>query len=797
MKAKLTWLCSALLALALVSAGCSDDDKPPTADMDSGKSQLDGKTTPPDEGTGYPDGYKLWDCKTPGSTCNAHDPCAINAICGQDLKCHPAKFQNCDDGLPCTTDTCAGLGVCKNEPVSGKCALAVRVPTGTTCAQVTGGKVKFDAGVAADSGVSSDGSAKDASTAVDLSTSTGDKETIFCCFKKGDRNPADQCSECNPDSGDDATVGGNSKKWSPANGGSCDDANLCTKNDYCQYGICKGTSFSSQCSDGYGCTEDLCDGKGGCLGNKMKAGWCLVNATCYKDGTMNPSGACSTCDSKKNNAYWTTVTSTCTIKGKCYKAGDKDTTGCNICDPKVSTTAWSPIAGLCSIGGKCYKPGDKHTLGCAECDPTTSQVAWTVKTTTDCLIADKCYKAKVTDTTGCKECNPATDKYNWSAVSGLCAIDGKCYKPKDKHTGLCAECDPTVSQTKWTVKTTTDCLIGNTCYKALAKDTTGCKECAPATTKYDWSSVANTCLIGGKCYAKNIQNTGGCATCLPGTNAKGWTVTGSDCLINDTCYKPKIKDSTGCGECIPAYDKYNWSVTKAGSCLISGSCVTSGTTDSSGCATCDPTKSKTAWTPSGNKCLILGDCVAAKKLDSSSCLQCKVTQSKTTWTPVSTGATTTVFDFETGNTKGWNIKNSVANYGWTVTTNRKYEGKYALYYGNPTTKNYASSVKNDGVATSPAISLTSSKKAGVHLRIYMDVESSTSYDKFLIYAGTTKVWEKGVNSSTMKKWINVYLDLSKYSGTSIKLKFDFDSYDTVSNSTEGIYVDAVVVYEGC
>ena len=797
MKAKLTWLCIATLTLSLALAGCSDDDKTDPGQKDGGETKVDGKTVPPDTGNGLPDGYKLWECKTPGATCNAHDPCAINPTCSADLKCIPAKLQNCNDDLPCTTDTCAGLGVCKNEPIAGQCALAVRVPKGATCAQVKGGKVKFDAGVPADGGTStSDGSAKDASTAVDLSSSTEEKETIFCCFKKGDRSPTDQCSECNPDSGDDATVGGNSKKWSAANGGSCDDKNLCTKNDYCQYGICKGTSFLTQCSDGYACTDDMCDGKGGCLGNKMKIGWCLINATCYKDGAMHPGGSCSTCDSKKNNADWTTVTSTCMISNKCYKAGDKDTTGCNICDPKTSTTSWTAIAGVCSIDGKCYKPGDKHTLGCAECDPKTSQTKWTVKGSF-CLITNKCYAAKALDTTGCNECDPTKDKYKWSAVSGLCSIGGKCYKPKDKNTGGCAECDPTVSQTKWTVKGTTDCLIGTTCYKAAVKDSTGCKECAPATTKYDWSTVANTCLISGKCYAKNATNTGSCATCLPATNAKGWTVTGSDCLINDTCYKPKAKDSTGCGECIPAYDKYNWSVTKAASCLISSSCVASGTKDPSGCATCDPTKSTTAWSPLGNKCLILGDCVAAKKKDSSNCLQCKVATSKSQWTPVSAGATATVYDFETGMSKGWTLTNSVKNYGWNVTSNRKYEGKYSLYYGNPSTKNYNSTTKNDGTAVAPAISLTSGKKAGLHLRLYMDVESSTSYDKFKIFVGTTKVWEKGVDSSTMKKWLNIHIDLSKYAGSSVKVTFDFDSMDTVSNSTEGIFVDAIVFYEGC
>jgi len=787
-RAPLSWLLAGLLTLTLVSVGCSDDDTDP-GNKDGGGTVTDSKVTPADK-SGLPDGYKLWPCKTPGTECNAHDPCAINAVCGVDKLCRPQKLQNCDDGLKCTVDTCAGLGVCKNTPIKGTCALAVLVPKGKTCDDVKGGKVNFDAGVPPTKG---DGGTADAGTP---DMSTVEKETIFCCWKKGERKPGDQCLECNPETGDDSGTGGNSRKWSPANGGSCDDGNLCTKNDYCQYGQCKGTSFASLCSDGYGCTLDICDGKGGCLGNKMKPGFCLINATCYKTGAMHPGGSCFTCDPTKNVADWSPVGSSCLISGKCYKAGDKDTTGCNQCDPKTSTTSWTPVTGVCSIKGKCYKPKDKHTGKCAECDPKTSQTAWTVIGTGDCLISNKCYKAKATDTTGCKECNPTKNKYDWSAVAGLCAISSKCYKPKDKHSGGCAECDPTKNATGWTVNTTTDCLISNKCYKAQAKDTTGCNECDPTKNKYDWSSVKNTCLVSGKCYSQGAKHSGGCASCQPANNAKGWTANGQNCLISDTCYKAKAKDSTGCGECDPTKTKYGWTVTKASSCLIGGTCYSSGASDPTKCATCDPTKSTTTWTPSSNKCLILGDCMAAKKNDSSGCLQCKVSSSKSSWTGVG-GTKISVEDFNSGKAAGWTIKNAVTTVGWQVSSNRKYEGKYSLYYGNPTAKNYSASTKNSGSATSPAITLASGKKAGLHIRLYMDVESFTSYDKFKIFVNSTKVWEKGVNSSTMKKWLKVNIDLAKYAGKSITIKYDFDSVDTVSNTTEGIFVDAQVIYHGC
>ena len=496
-----------LISLAL-GAACSDDDFYSVLDKGA-HTDLAGDAKGVPDSNGLPDGYgPLYTCKNPGKACNAHDTCAINPICGADFKCYPESVMDCNDNLACTTDTCAGLGMCDNKPKAGTCKLLVRVPKGTTCAALKkgdAGTLKFDAGVPDDAGVS-----------------PGTMESITCCFESGDRNPADPCMQCNPPAAGDSGIGGSSAtKWSAANGGYCDDGNACTTGDYCKAGTCGGTSYASKCSDGVSCTEDKCDGKGGCLGNPLKTGWCLINNTCYKDGAPNPDGSCKACVSSKNSADWSVVTNTC------------------------------------SIGGKCYAKGTKNSGQCAECDPAMSSSAWTVKGTTHCLISDTCVASGTKDSTGCKSCQPSVNKYDYSPITGLCSINNKCYTTGQKNTGGCAECDPTTSASKWTVKGTTHCLISDTCYASGTADTSGCASCAPASDKYDWTAKSGMCKIDSKCYADGTAHSGGCGKCVAATSPTKWTVTKANtCLISDTCYN--AGDKLGCFQCDPTTSTTAW-----------------------------------------------------------------------------------------------------------------------------------------------------------------------------------------------------------------------------------------------
>lgn len=419
-----------------------------------------------------PDGYKFVACDTPGSPCNAHDPCAINPICGNDGLCHPTFYQNCNDDLACTQDVCLGAGKCDHIPASGQCALAVKQAGGPSKVQ---------------------------------------------CFNTDDRNPADPCKVCDPER--------SGKAWSPATGGSCNDGEDCTKDDYCDNGVCKGTYYGDQCQDEYGCTEDVCDGKGGCLGNKLMADSCLINGACYKKGDTDAQ-KCNVCDPSKSTNAWTPLSLHCLINGRCEAPGAVSPDGCGECDPAKNTSDWTPVAGLCKISGKCYKSGDKNTSagGCAECDPTANATGWTVKGD-NCLIGSKCINPGDKDSLGCGECKPATNKYDYTAIANKCLIENKCFAPGEKDPTNCGECDPTVSGNSWTVKGD-NCLVSGKCYNPGDPNDDGCAQCKPTSDKYAFTPLTSKCTIGANCYADTEADSSGCMQCLVATPGK-WSVKGT------------------------------------------------------------------------------------------------------------------------------------------------------------------------------------------------------------------------------------------------------------------------------
>jgi len=585
-----------LLPLFIVlgaSLACSDDtEKAGDSGMTKADALADGAS--PDQFVKkLPAGYKPYKCTTPGKSCNAHDACAFNPICGSDFKCWPEYLMDCDDKLACTTDKCMGLGLCSNLPKAGWCRVMYR----------TG---KDDGGVPI---------------------------TEPRCVKEGTRKPDDACYACAPTKYDAGAK--DNTKWMPVSGGTCDDKNSCTKNDTCLNGTCKGTSFSSLCSDGYGCTTDKCDGKGGCLGNELKTGWCLINGSCYKKGGKKLDGTCNECDPLKSVSDWTPISDTCTIDSKCYNHGDKHASKCAECDTKVSTShwtvkgttagcyinklckkvgqldtikcakcdptknkyKWTPLAGVCKINNKCYNKGAKHPLGCAECDPSVSATSWTVKGSY-CLINNKCYNPKAKDSINCSTCDPVTSKYKWTAIPGLCKISGTCYSSGASHPGKCAVCDPTTSATSWTVKSATNqCLINNVCKKPGDKDLSGCATCVPSKSKYAWTGTSGLCKIDGKCYSSGTTHPKLCGVCAPASSVTSWTPTTGKCVINQLCYSSGATDSTSCGKCAPGTSGTTWTVSSGKSCIVGpNKCVSTGAKEKGGCGTCNPLKDTNGWT---------------------------------------------------------------------------------------------------------------------------------------------------------------------------------------------------------
>jgi len=303
----------------------------------------------------------------------------------------------------------------------------------------------------------------------------------------------------------------------PTSGQPCQANDLCAVDPICDDDLqCRPRQVLS-CDDHLECTEDSCDGKGGCV-HALRSDRCLIGGACFQDGEGDPSG-CNRCEVKQNPKGWTPLTTGCQIGGHCYKAGETDPSGCQVCDPAKDPGAWSPRADVhCKVGAGCYAQGTKHPQACAECG---AQGLWKVDSGL-CLIDDKCVYLGAKDPTGCKECDPTSSQTSWTAVAAACLIDGQCRKQGDKHPQGCALCDPTQSTTSWTPLGTA-CLIDNACHPPGAKSPGGCGECLLASSQTSWTVLSNECLINNACYLAGALDPVGCSTCTPTASKITWT----------------------------------------------------------------------------------------------------------------------------------------------------------------------------------------------------------------------------------------------------------------------------------
>jgi len=96
------------------------------------------------------------------------------------------------------------------------------------------------------------------------------------------------------------------------------------------------------------------------------------------------------------------------------------------------------------------------------------------------------------------------------------------------------------------------------------------------------------------------------------------------------------------------------------------------------------------------------------------------------------------------------------------------------------------------------VSLAAGKKAGLTFLLYMDTEGGSIFDVLTVYVNGASVWVKDSTSTvTMKVWQTITVDLSAYAGQSVTVKFEFDTVDSLYNSTEGVYLDDVTIYNNC
>jgi hypothetical protein len=582
-----------------------------------------------------------------GVECDDRDRCTLDDVCqlgeciGTPMDCDDfqdecnlgvcsngeCSSQAKDDGTPCLVETSeCRVGAC----ASGECQ-GTDKPDGTPCndGDWCTNPDTCTAGVC-------QGSARDCSDGLDCTADSCDPDRFTCdhtavagtcfidnaCHADGDPNPGNPCQECQG-----ALSGDN---WTDDDTNACDDGNACTTPDFCLDGVCNGTpqpgccASDADCDDSRDCTDDLCNTADGTCSNPVITGFCLIGATCWPEGALNPANACQKCQHASLPTDWTNHTDPCddgvycTGDDRCSLGACSGTAGLTCsdsldcttdsCDEGAQSCGHAVIAGFCSIGGACFSdtapnPGNP----CQVCDSSADQTDWSPDDSAacddgnDCTDPDFCSAGTCTGTPLPNCCNgPADCSDSKDCTDDIC----------DVPTGTCS--NPVLAGY---------CHIAGACYDdGDPNPNNRCQACAVATAQESWSTgpdgsecgdVCRYCQAGacvnvpdtgdgdpfGECPACQVCNgLGGCRNAVDGTDPKD-ECTASECE-NDNCLAGScfINAGTPCTDSTPAD-------CNAAQCDTAGACVQDFTFEPVGTA-CDD--GDTCTDP--DACNALGQC---------------------------------------------------------------------------------------------------------------------------------------------------------------------------------------------
>lgn len=158
-------------------------------------------------------------------------------------------------------------------------------------------------------------------------------------------------------------------------------------------------------------------------------------------------------------------------------------------------------------------------------------------------------------------------------------------------------------------------------------------------------------------------------------------------------------------------------------------------------------------------------------------------------------------DFENGLTH-WTVSGTDGIGGpalWHLSQHRYSSPSNALYYGTEATLTYNTGAANSGSAVSDPIDLSQAPvDSQLKFSYYLRTENLSPYDTARVSISTDdgatwqEVWSSAYDSagSTMS---SVTIDLSNFIGSNIRLRFGFDTIDSVFNDYEGWVVDDIQI----
>ncbi len=544
---------------------CDDGNPCTTGESCQGTSCVGGAATPCEDGstcTANPCDPKkgcLSVPVSPGSPCKPSDPCQLVGACTLGI-CQPVLAKDCDDGNPCTLDTCDNLdGACGHGAVPGPCddgsgctaddtcvgKLCVGVPLPTCCTE--------DSDCADDNGCTtdacqgggclntvgpSDGLPCDDGNACTAASECAAGSCAATQLAGCDDDNACTLDVCDPKSG--------CKQLVLANGASCDDGDACNGVALCDGGVCNN-SAPLDCDDDNPCTDDTCNATGGCQNVANTLG-CDDGNACTRDDACE-GGACNgvalVCDDDEP-----CTDDACSFGQGCVFAakagGCDDGSACTVDDVCNGEQGCVGAPVDCDDGVACTADGCDAGTGCVH-DGSPFEGVW-CNDGDNCTYGDHCESGACTaggaidcdDGNPCTAgtCNPATGRCVAALVDTPCVTPTGCASDAVCGNGVC-----TGKAIKNCCTQSSGCQDGNPCTLDACEKPAG--TCSHTLLSGLSCSDGSACTSGevcqaGLCYGGapvpcDDANVCTADACLPEKGCVHTPRDGQDCPDGDAC----------------------------------------------------------------------------------------------------------------------------------------------------------------------------------------------------------------------------------------------------------------------